>query len=42
MKLKKCPNCGDESLKFILDEWICSECEYHSKSRKKNTKASFR
>jgi rubredoxin len=38
---RKCPNCGNESLEFILDEWVCHECEYHTKDLKK-IKGSFR
>jgi len=40
--MKKCPNCGNRSLKFILNEWICNECEYHSKKPKKKVEKSFR
>ena len=42
MKVKKCPNCGNKSLKFFLGEWVCFECEYHSKKLGKDMKASFR
>jgi ribosomal protein S27AE len=38
---KKCPNCG-AILQFILDEWVCLECEYHSKKIRKDVKKSFR
>ncbi|MEM5825777.1 MAG: hypothetical protein QW480_00620 [Candidatus Aenigmatarchaeota archaeon] len=40
-KRKICPNCGHE-LKFLLKEWVCVECEYHSSSCKKIEKGSFR
>ncbi len=39
--MEKCPNCGNESLKLILKEWVCHECEYHSKKLGK-VKRSFR
>ena len=42
MKIKKCPNCGNNSLKFVLNEWVCLECEYHSKEAKKEVEKSFR
>jgi ribosomal protein L37AE/L43A len=42
MKVKKCPNCGNKSLKFILREWACLECEYHSKKLSKEVRKSFR
>jgi hypothetical protein len=38
---RKCPNCGNNSLESILDEWVCHECEYHRGKRKK-AKGSFR
>lgn len=40
--LKKCPNCGNKSLQKILGEWVCFECEFHSKKLSKNFEASFR
>jgi len=42
MKVEKCPNCGNKSLKFILNEWVCMECEYHSDESKKEVRKSFR
>jgi Zn ribbon nucleic-acid-binding protein len=39
--MPKCPNCGSE-LKFILEEWVCLECEYHSKTIEKEVEKSFR
>jgi ribosomal protein L37AE/L43A len=42
MEIRKCPNCGNKSLKFFLGEWVCLECEYHSKKPKKEVKKSFR
>lgn len=42
MEIKKCPNCGNKNLKFILNEWICMECEYHNKKPKKEVEKSFR
>ncbi|MEM5766058.1 MAG: hypothetical protein QW423_00195 [Candidatus Aenigmatarchaeota archaeon] len=41
-KIKRCPNCGNKSLTKILDEWVCYECEYHSKKLMKKMEASFR
>ena len=41
MKNIKCPNCG-EKLKHILNEWICSECEYHSEKPREKVEKSFR
>ncbi|MDI6640535.1 MAG: hypothetical protein QMC85_00185 [Methanocellales archaeon] len=38
---RKCPNCG-ANLEFILDEWICAECEYHEVELKKEVEESFR
>jgi len=38
---RKCPNCG-AALDFVLDEWICAECEYHEEAPKKEVKGSFR
>ncbi|MCS7094061.1 MAG: hypothetical protein RMJ18_02680 [Candidatus Aenigmarchaeota archaeon] len=38
---KKCPNCGNFSLEFILEEWVCHECEYHSSDEEK-VEGSFR
>jgi rubredoxin len=40
--MRKCPNCGSKSLKFILNEWVCFECEFHSKELNKRIKGSFR
>jgi len=37
----KCPNCGNELI-FILGEWVCNECEYHSKEVKNDVEGSFR
>lgn len=34
-KTKKCPNCGNKTLRLILSEWTCMECEYHSKNRQR-------
>jgi ribosomal protein S27AE len=41
-KNPKCPNCGEESLIFISNEWVCTECEFHTKDLKKKTCGSFR
>jgi len=41
VKKKKCPNCG-ANLEFVLDEWMCAECEYHEEAPKKEVKRSFR
>lgn len=38
---KECPNCGAD-LEFILDEFVCPECEYHELRSKKEFKGSFR
>lgn len=42
MRKRKCPNCGNYSLEFMLGEWVCSECEYHSKQIDKKVEKSFR
>ncbi|MEM7822456.1 MAG: hypothetical protein QXI23_03155 [Candidatus Aenigmatarchaeota archaeon] len=39
---RKCPNCGNKSLQKILDEWVCYECEFHSKELRKKSQATFR
>ena len=36
----KCPNCGDKMEK-VLGDWVCMECEFHTKNKKK-LKGSFR
>ncbi len=36
-----CPNCRKGGLKPLLGEWVCHECEFHSKTGKKR-KGSFR
>jgi len=41
-KSKECPNCGNKSLEFFMDRWVCNECEYHSKKPTKIVKKSFR
>jgi len=41
MPVRKCPNCGNKSLQKILNEWVCFECEYHSKEPKE-VKRTFR
>ncbi|MEM5853433.1 MAG: hypothetical protein QXG39_02930 [Candidatus Aenigmatarchaeota archaeon] len=41
-KARKCPNCGNESLLKILDEWVCYECEFHSKELKGKIEKTFR
>lgn len=38
---KVCPNCGNKSLELINKEWVCHECEYHTRKRKK-IEGSFR
>ena len=39
---RKCPNCGNKSLEFVLGEWACHECEYHSEKPSKEVRRSFR
>jgi len=39
---RKCPNCRNRSLEFILGEWVCHECEYHSEKINKDVGKSFR
>ncbi|MEM0333630.1 MAG: hypothetical protein QXX30_04205 [Candidatus Aenigmatarchaeota archaeon] len=39
---KKCPNCGNFTLEFILGEWVCHECEYHTKNLRNRKKGTFR
>ncbi len=38
---RECPNCGAD-MEFILEEWICPECEYHEVESKKEFNGSFR
>jgi len=40
-KVKKCPNCGNRSLRFLVGKWICVECEYH-KDKPRRMKRTFR
>ena len=39
---RKCPNCGNKSLHFIMGKWTCVECEYHSDKLDKKVSKSFR
>ncbi len=39
--VKVCPNCEHESLHLVGEEWVCTECEYHTENSKP-AKGSFR